>query len=88
MGVNRASIAGTAITEHSLWALSEFQPSTAAPIVRPQGQAEGSNAARAQAHVFAPGEYVSIRDRDSDEIRTFRVGRDGGLIRRAAIRLS
>ena len=24
------------------------------------------------------GEYVSIRDRGSDEIRTFRVGRDGG----------
>jgi len=56
--------------------------------VRPQGQAEGSNAARAQAHVFAPGEYVSIRDRGSDEIRTFRVGRDGGLIRRAAMRLT
>ena len=34
------------------------------------------------------GEYVSIRDRDSDEIRTFRVGRDGGLIRRAAMRLT
>jgi hypothetical protein len=37
---------------------------------------EGSNAARAQAH------------RDSDEIRTFRVGRDGGLMRRAAMRLT
>jgi hypothetical protein len=37
---------------------------------------EGSNAARAQAH------------HDSDEIRTFRVGRDGGLMRRAAMRLT
>jgi len=74
-GVDWASIAGTAITGHSLWALSEFQASTAAPIVRGKGM-EGSNAARAQAH------------RDSDEIRTFRVGRDGGLMRRAAMRLT